>query len=111
RARLWQRAVHGSPTLGLFRAPPARRGAAEGLPAATAGGRAAKRTVEMTFAQPPRNFTHGEILRWRRVGGLVLAEVKYEPGQRVHRHVHAHARFVLVLAGGLSDVPRDREDR
>ena len=32
----------------------------------------------MVVAQPPRNFTHGEILRWRRVGGLVLAEVEYE---------------------------------
>ena len=58
----------------------------------------------MTFAQPPKNFTHGEILRWRRVGGLVLGEVKYEPGQRIPRHVHAHARFVLVLAGGLTEL-------
>ena len=65
----------------------------------------------MTFAQPPRNFTHGEILRWRRVGGLVLAEVKYEPGQRVPRHVHAHARFVLVLAGGLTEVCGDETNQ
>src|SRR6059036_2884993 len=65
------------------------------------GGKAHNR---MTLAQPPKNFTHGEILRWRRVGGLVLAEVKYEPGQRIPRHVHAHARFVLVLAGGLTEV-------
>lgn len=57
----------------------------------------------MVVAQPPRNFTHGEILRWRRVGGLVLAEVSYEPGQRVHRHVHPHARFVLVLSGQLTE--------
>ena len=54
----------------------------------------------VVYAQPPKNFTHGDILRWRRVGGLILAEVQYEPGQRVHRHVHPHARFVLVLAGG-----------
>ncbi len=33
-------------------------------------------------AQPPKNFTHGEILRWRRVDGLLLAEVEYEPGPR-----------------------------
>ena len=58
----------------------------------------------MMYAQPPRNFTHGEILRWRRVGGLVLAEVKYDPGQRIPRHTHGHARFVLVLAGALTEV-------
>jgi AraC family transcriptional regulator len=61
-------------------------------------------------AQPPRNFTHGEILRWRRVGGLVLAEVKYAPGQRVPRHVHAHARFVLVLKGGMTEIRGDDSD-
>jgi len=65
----------------------------------------------MTFAQPPKNFTHGEILRWRRVGGLVLGEVKYEPGERIPRHVHAHARFVLVLAGGLTEVRGDETNR
>ena len=58
-------------------------------------------------AQPPPNFTHGEILRWRRVGGLVLAEVQYAPGQRVHRHVHAHARFVLVLQGAITEIRGD----
>src|SRR5438552_3546358 len=56
------------------------------------------------IAQPPRYFTHGDILRWRRVGGLVLAEVRYEPGQRIERHVHPHARFVLVLSGSLAEV-------
>jgi AraC family transcriptional regulator len=55
-------------------------------------------------AQPPRNFTHGAIARWRRVGGLVLAEVVYEPGQHIHRHVHAHARFVLVLHGAIIEI-------
>ena len=65
----------------------------------------------MIAAEPPRNFTHGEILRWRRVGGLVLAEVKYEPGQRVPRHVHAHARFVLVLAGSLTEIRGDETHR
>jgi AraC family transcriptional regulator len=54
--------------------------------------------------QPPRNFTRGQILRWRRVGGLLLAEVEYEPGQRVHRHLHGHPRFVLVLAGALTEI-------
>jgi AraC family transcriptional regulator len=55
-----------------------------------------------------RHFTHGDILRWRRVGGLLLAEVGYEPGQRIPRHVHAHARFVLVLAGSLAEVRGDQ---
>ena len=61
----------------------------------------------MVYAQPPKSFTHGDILRWRKVGGLILAEVQYEPGQRVHRHVHAHARFVLVLAGGITEIRGD----
>ena len=53
--------------------------------------------------QPPRNFTHGDVLRWRRVGGLVLGEVAYTPGQRIPRHLHPHARFVLVLKGCLTE--------
>jgi AraC family transcriptional regulator len=65
----------------------------------------------VNFAQPPKTFTHGEILRWRRVGGLVLAEVKYEPGQRIPRHVHTHARFVLVLAGGLTEIRGEETNR
>ena len=56
----------------------------------------------------PKNFTHGDILRWRRVGGLVLAEVAYEPGMRIQRHVHTHARFVLVLEGSLTEVRGDQ---
>ena len=64
----------------------------------------------MVYAQPPRNFTHGEILRWRRVGGLVLAEVNYEPGQRVPPHVHPHARFVLVLKGSLTEIRGDETE-
>ena len=34
----------------------------------------------------------------------MLAEVEYEAGQRVHRHAHPHARFVLMLSGGLTEV-------
>jgi AraC family transcriptional regulator len=56
---------------------------------------------------PPKNFTHGNIRRWRRVGGLVLAEVQYEPGRRIPRHVHPHARFVLVLKGSLTEIRGD----
>ncbi|HEY2153350.1 MAG TPA: AraC family transcriptional regulator [Vicinamibacterales bacterium] len=58
----------------------------------------------MVYAQPPKNFTHGNILRWRKVGGLLLAEVQYAAGQRVHRHTHPHTRFVLVLSGTLIEI-------
>jgi AraC family transcriptional regulator len=61
----------------------------------------------VVYAQPPKQFTHGDILRWRRVGGLTLAEVQYGSGQRVPRHVHAHARFVLVLAGAITEIRGD----
>jgi AraC family transcriptional regulator len=49
----------------------------------------------------PRGFTSGRPACWRRVGGLVLAEVRYAPGQRVQGESHPHARFVLVARGGL----------
>jgi AraC family transcriptional regulator len=55
----------------------------------------------MTAVRLPRTFTHGEILRWRRVGGLTLAEAEYAPGQQIPGHAHANARFVLVLRGEL----------
>jgi AraC family transcriptional regulator len=58
----------------------------------------------MIPAQPPKHFTRGRVLRWRRVGGLVLAEVRYEPGQRVAAHAHPHARFVLVLDGAFTEL-------
>src|SRR5437016_14206162 len=61
----------------------------------------------MVYALPPPKFTHGEILRWRRVGDLVLAEVAYAPGQRIHQHVHPHPRFVLVLHGSLTELRGD----
>ena len=57
--------------------------------------------------QPPKDFTHGEIVRWRRVGGLLLAEVVYAPGQRIPQHVHANVRFVLVLQGALTEARGD----
>jgi AraC family transcriptional regulator len=53
--------------------------------------------------KPPKHLTQGAILRWRRVAGLVLAEVAYEPGQRIHREAHPHAQFVLVLNGTLTE--------
>ena len=58
-------------------------------------------------AMPPKNFTHGDVLRWRRVPGLVLGEVEYEAGLRVPRHTHAHARLVLVLSGSVTEIRGD----
>jgi AraC family transcriptional regulator len=56
----------------------------------------------MLRPKPPRTLEFdGDVVRWRRVGGLVLAEVEYEPGQHIHRATHHHARFVLILKGGL----------
>jgi len=52
---------------------------------------------------PPAEFSHGTILRWRRVPGLVLAEVEYAANQRVPAHEHANARFVLVLRGRITE--------
>jgi len=57
--------------------------------------------------QLPSNFTSGDVLRWRRVGGLTLAEVAFEPGQRIHRESHSHVRFVLVLSGWLTETAGD----
>ena len=48
-------------------------------------------------------FTSGDVRRWRRVGGLTLAEAAFEPGQRIHRDTHPHARFLLVLSGSLTE--------
>jgi AraC family transcriptional regulator len=53
--------------------------------------------------KPPKHLTQGAILRWRRVSGLVLAEVAYESGQQIHRDAHPHAQFVLVLKGSLTE--------
>jgi len=61
----------------------------------------------MVPVQLPKAFTHGDVLRWRRVGGLTLAEVQYAAGQRVHRHIHPHARFVLLLSGGITEIRGD----
>ena len=49
----------------------------------------------------PRDFTAGTARRWRRVPGLVLAEVDYPAGATVTEPAH-HARFVLVRRGGLA---------
>src|SRR6266566_4905094 len=77
--------------------------AAAPIPDARASG-AADLAAMTPVALPPKHFTHGTILRWRRVPGLVLAEVEYEPGRRVPRHTHVHARLVLVLSGSVTEV-------
>src|SRR4051812_38724538 len=58
-------------------------------------------------ALPPKNFTHGTVLRWRRVPGLVIAEVEYQADLRVPRHVHPHARMVLVVSGSVTEIRGD----
>jgi len=59
----------------------------------------------MVNPKPPRKLAvQGQILRWRTVGDLALAEVAYEPGQRIHRAMQPHARFVLILKGALAEV-------
>jgi AraC-like DNA-binding protein len=58
----------------------------------------------MVRLRPPKKIEfEGDVVRWRRVGGLVLAEEVFEAGQRIHRGVHPHARFVLVLKGSLTE--------
>jgi|SRR5579871_268612 len=57
------------------------------------------------MTQLPSSFTAGDAVRWRRVGGLTLAEVAFEPGQQIHRDSHPHARFVLVVSGSLTEAP------
>ena len=56
----------------------------------------------------PRGFTTGEPIRWRRIPGLVLGEVQYVPGQRIHQETHSRARFLLVVRGGLVEADQRR---
>ncbi len=58
--------------------------------------------------QFPKGFAHGELLRGRRVGELLLAELAYAPGQRLAPHAHANARFVLVLRGSFTETVNGR---
>lgn len=58
----------------------------------------------MPNPKPPKRLAvQGRIVRWRTVGGLALAEVVYEPGQRIDCRAHPNARFVLVLKGALAE--------
>jgi len=58
--------------------------------------------------QLPKAFAPGRIVRWRRVGGLALAEAEFDAGQRIDHDVHGHARFVFVLRGTLTEVANER---
>ncbi len=51
----------------------------------------------------PKGFTTGEPVRWRRIPGLVLAEVEYAPGQVIVEE-HRRARFVLPIRGALFEL-------
>ena len=59
----------------------------------------------------PRGFTTGDPIRWRRLPGLVLAEIKFAPGERIHTDVQARARFVLAVRGQLVDARAPREEQ
>ena len=48
----------------------------------------------------PTNFADGAARRWRRLPGLVLAEIDYAPDSAITER-HPHARFVLVVRGTL----------
>ncbi|MDE3154620.1 MAG: helix-turn-helix transcriptional regulator [Acidobacteriota bacterium] len=54
-----------------------------------------------------RLFPDGRIVRWRRVGGLALAEIEYAAGQRLVPRAGGHWRVVFVLRGGLLAPDRD----
>jgi AraC family transcriptional regulator len=51
---------------------------------------------------PPGRY-HGQLLRRRDVAGLVLAEVGYEPGDRVPRHGREAAHVCLVRQGRCTE--------
>ena len=59
--------------------------------------------IDVAVPDPPAEFSHGTVLRWRRVPGLLLGEVEYAANQRVPAHEHANARFVLVLRGRITE--------
>jgi AraC family transcriptional regulator len=54
------------------------------------------------LALPP-GAMYGRIERSASVGGVLLAENRYDPGERLPRHSHEHAIFCLVLDGGFDE--------
>jgi AraC family transcriptional regulator len=55
----------------------------------------------------PSGFTAGEPRCWRRVPGLVLAEVDYPASSEIFER-HGHARFLLILQGRVTIVGATR---
>ncbi len=51
----------------------------------------------------PAVCPYGEMVKRRRLAGLVLTETAYAPGYQVPKHVHELARFVFVLRGGFRE--------
>jgi AraC family transcriptional regulator len=52
---------------------------------------------------PPGQF-YGQVVRARRVGGLLLSETRYSARVCLPRHAHANAYFCLVRRGGFTEV-------
>ena len=44
-----------------------------------------------------------KVIRSREVAGLTLTETSYKPNQRLSRHAHEHANFVIVLRGTFTE--------
>src|SRR5262249_18181882 len=56
----------------------------------------------------PRGHYYGRILRRYEVGGLLLNETCYAPGERIPPHAHQQAYFCLVRRGGYTETYRRR---
>jgi AraC family transcriptional regulator len=52
---------------------------------------------------------YGEVLQRRSLGGFVLVETRYAPGQKLSVHSHEHACFCFVLQGGFIETYGKRE--
>lgn len=98
KSRRWERGLHRRHNLYTPGNNGASAGAARELRA---------RSIIISVFTLSRDFTTGEARRWRRVPGLVLAEVDYAPGARICE-THNHARFLLVLRGALTSAADGR---
>jgi AraC family transcriptional regulator len=59
----------------------------------------------------PKGFADGRIIRGRRVGALLVAEVEYAAARHGTPHVHEHAQFVLTTHGAFEEQLPDRVRR